>query len=164
MYKRILLAYNGTAEGALALREGALLAMTCDAKVVLLSVVPNSAGGAELVGGVGGALAQEMGDYGDLLNRAVAWLKERGIDSVPRLAVGEPAPIIGMVARQMGADLVVVGHQRQNFLSRWWSGSTQAYLSDQLDCSVLIARSAISEESFDRKVRTWRSASPRPSE
>ena len=29
MYKRILLAYDGTEEGALALREGALLAKSC---------------------------------------------------------------------------------------------------------------------------------------
>jgi len=39
MYGTILLAYDGTTEGRLALREGARLAQICGASVVLLSVV-----------------------------------------------------------------------------------------------------------------------------
>jgi hypothetical protein len=39
MYKRILLAYDGSVEGRTALREGALLARQCGAEVFLLSVV-----------------------------------------------------------------------------------------------------------------------------
>ena len=39
MYKRILLAYDGSLEGRTALREGALLARQCDAEVFLLSVL-----------------------------------------------------------------------------------------------------------------------------
>jgi hypothetical protein len=39
MYKRSLLAYEGSAEGRTALREGALLARQCGAKVFLLSVL-----------------------------------------------------------------------------------------------------------------------------
>ena len=38
VYKRILLAYDGTREGLVALREGALLAKRCEAQVFLLSV------------------------------------------------------------------------------------------------------------------------------
>ena len=36
MYKRILLAYDGSVEGRTALREGALLARQCGAEVFLL--------------------------------------------------------------------------------------------------------------------------------
>ena len=39
MYKRILLAYDGSVEGRTALREGALLARQCGAEVFLLSVL-----------------------------------------------------------------------------------------------------------------------------
>ena len=39
MYKRILLAYDGSVEGRTALREGALLARQCGADVFLLSVL-----------------------------------------------------------------------------------------------------------------------------
>ena len=43
MYKRILLAYDGSIEGRTALREGALLARQCGAKVYLLSVLAETA-------------------------------------------------------------------------------------------------------------------------
>jgi nucleotide-binding universal stress UspA family protein len=39
MYKRVLLAYDGSIEGRRALREGAKLAQLCDAEVFLLAVV-----------------------------------------------------------------------------------------------------------------------------
>jgi len=39
MYKRTLLAYDGSVEGHTALREGALLARQCGADVFLLSVL-----------------------------------------------------------------------------------------------------------------------------
>jgi nucleotide-binding universal stress UspA family protein len=39
MYKRILLAYDGSVEGRTALREGALLARQCGAEVFLLAVL-----------------------------------------------------------------------------------------------------------------------------
>ena len=44
MYRKIVLAFDGSEEGARALREGALLARACGAKVVLLSVVPETGG------------------------------------------------------------------------------------------------------------------------
>jgi nucleotide-binding universal stress UspA family protein len=149
VYKCILLAYDGSREGALALREGALLARACGAKVVLLSVIPNTTGGVEMAAGVGGALADQIDGYKDLLNQAVAWLKQRGFEPVSKLVIGDPARIIGEVAKAVAADLVVVGHQRQNFLSRWWSGSTQSYLSDHVNCSILIACNPTSDEAFD---------------
>src|SRR5689334_24496085 len=91
MYKNILLAYGGSREGVLALREGALLARTCGAKVVLLSVIPNTTGSAELAQGVGGALSEQIDGYRDLLKQAVGWLKQRGFEPTPKLVIGDPA-------------------------------------------------------------------------
>lgn len=153
MYKTILLAYDGSLEGARALREGALLAKQCGAKVVLLSVVPTAAGVQMAEGVYGGAVAQQIEDHKDLLRRAVAWLKQRGFDPAARLACGEPAPLIGQLAKDIGADLVVVGHHHKNFFSRWWSGSTNAYLKDNVGCSLLIASNPISDEEFDAAVK-----------
>ena len=39
MYKKVLLAYDGSVEGRRALREGAKLAQLCQAEVFLLAVV-----------------------------------------------------------------------------------------------------------------------------
>lgn len=148
MYKSILLAYDGSREGVLALREGALLAKTCGAKVVLLSVIPSATATAEFAAGVGGTLVDHIDGYKDLLKQAAAWMTERGFEPVPRLVIGDPAQSIGAVAKEIAADLVVVGHGHKNFLSRWWSGSTKAYLSDHVGCSILIACNPTTDDAF----------------
>jgi nucleotide-binding universal stress UspA family protein len=149
MYQRILLAYDGTAEGALALREGALLARQCCAQIFLLAVVPDTAGIRLAEGVYAGAAAQQIDTYKELLGRAAAWLEARGYQPATKLVIGEPAPAIGAVAKEIDADLVVVGHHKHGFLSRWWSGSTDSYLTDHLGCTLMIARNPLTEEQFD---------------
>src|SRR5689334_25182008 len=91
MYKNILLAYGGSRERVLALREGAQLARTCGAKVVLLSVIPNTAGSAELAEGVGGALSEQIDGARDLLKQAEVWVTQRGVEPTAQLVSGDPA-------------------------------------------------------------------------
>src|SRR5580698_8195700 len=116
MYGRILLAYDGTREGAIALREGALLARQCGAKVFALSVLPETEGVLMAEGVYGDVVGQQMDEYRGVLERGVAVLKRLGLDPVAKLVVGEPAPRIGAYAREVKADLVVLGHRRQNLL------------------------------------------------
>jgi nucleotide-binding universal stress UspA family protein len=161
MYDKILLAYDGTLEGAVALREGAILAKHCGAAVFLLSVAPDSPG-VQLAEGVqAGAVAYHTDRYREVLERGLARLTRLGMKPVGRLAVGDPAKAIGAYAREVGADLVVVGHQKRNMLERWWSGPSGAYISDFIVCSLLIARNAVSDEAFEAQMaRTPHSRGP----
>ncbi|MGH6955395.1 MAG: universal stress protein [Caulobacteraceae bacterium] len=153
MYRKVLLAYDGTMQGAVALREGALLAKRCGAAVFILSVAPE-VGGMQFAEGVqNGPVALQMERYRELLDRGVDRLKRLGMEPVSRLAAGDPAKVIGAFAREVGADLVVVGHHRRNMLERWWSGPSGAYLSDHIGCSLLIARSVVSDEVFEDELR-----------
>lgn len=153
MYQRILLAYDGSLEGAVALREGAVLAKRCRAKVFILSVVPDG-GGVRMAEGIhGGVIAQQMDRYKELLARGAARLRQLGLEPVARLAVGEPVKAIGAFAREMQADLVIVGHQRQNMLERWWSGPSGSYISDHITCTLLIARNGMSDEAFEAELQ-----------
>ena len=153
MYKSVLLAYDSSIEGAKALREGALLARRCGADVFLLSVVPRSADVQMAEGTFAGIVVGQTDSYKALLSRAVARLTDLGMKPRARLLVGEPAAVIGQVAREIGADLVVVGHRQQTLISRWWFGSTGAYLSDHISCSLLLARTSISDETFEAEMR-----------
>jgi nucleotide-binding universal stress UspA family protein len=153
MYERILLAYDGSREGLIALREGALLAKRFGAHVFLLSVLPESPGARLAEGLSGDVVGQQLNSYKALLARGVEVLKQLGLDPVARLVVGEPAPQIGAFAAEIGADLVVLSHRRQNLLQRWWSGSTGAYISDNVSCSVLIGRNSISDEAFAAEIK-----------
>jgi nucleotide-binding universal stress UspA family protein len=148
MYERILLAYDGTREGLIALREGALLAKQFRARVFLLSVLPESPGARLAEGLSGDVVGQQLASYKALLARGVEVLTQLGLEPVARLVVGEPAPQIGAYAAEIGADLVVLSHRRQNLIQRWWSGSTGAYISENVTCSVLIGRNTISDEAF----------------
>jgi len=162
MYKKILLAYDGTADGRRALREGALLARTCGAQVYLLSVI-GGGGGLQLAESVhSGAMAKCEDDYRAILREGVEGLQRLGFSPVAKLVQGEPVREIAAFARQIKADLVVVGHRKQGLLSRWWSGTTGAYLVDQLACSILIARSVISDEAFNGEMKALSQRDPEP--
>jgi len=149
MFQRILLAYDGSLEGAVALREGALLAKRMGARVFILSVVPEAASLRVAEGVHGGIIAQQMDSYDALLQRAVGRLKELGFDPVGRLVTGDPARQIGKFAKEVRADLVVVGHRQRTMLERWWSGGSGSFISDHLHCSLLIARNVVSDEAFE---------------
>jgi nucleotide-binding universal stress UspA family protein len=152
MYKRILLAYDGSREGLIALREGALLAKSCGAAVFLLSVVRPTAGMPIGEGVYTDTISDQIEGYQALLATGVAVARQLGLEAESKLAMGEPAPQIGQFANEIGADLVVLGHRRQSALGRWWSGGTGSYVSDHVKCSVLIASNAISDADFQAEI------------
>lgn len=153
MYKRILLAYDGSVEGRTALREGALLAQQCGAQVFLLSVIADTGGLRFVEGAVAGASIGVEGGFVGVLNEGVARLRRLGFDPVAKLVRGEPAKEIGSFAREIEADLIVVGHRQRSAFERWWSGPSGAYLIEHTDCSLLVARNVISDEAIQAGLR-----------
>jgi nucleotide-binding universal stress UspA family protein len=142
MYRRILLAYDGTLEGRAALREGALLARRCGAEVFLLAVVSTDATATAM----GGTSAAIMQDHSEIFEEGLARAKEFGLKADGKLVSGDPVYEIRTYAEELPVDLVVVGLRKKTLLERWWSGPTHAFLSDSLQCSLLISRNLISDE------------------
>lgn len=140
MYRHILLAYDGTKEGACALRQGADLAQSIGAEVTLLAVIAAPTGVliAEAVG-PGDLLAREQALHDEVLGFGLDRLAARGLKAAGRIAYGVPIDEIIGAAREVGADLIVVGHRRKGRLARWWSGSVGASLLTEAPCSILIA-------------------------
>jgi nucleotide-binding universal stress UspA family protein len=161
IYSRILLCYDGSLEGRTALREGALLAKACGARVFLLAVVAESPGLMIGESAFPGAVAHEQDSYRAIFNEGVDRLRKLGFDPTGRLVQGEASQEIAAFAREVRADLVVVGHLKRGAVARWWSGSTGAYLLDNIDCSLLVARHIIDDEAFNAALKTFelRSAS-----
>lgn len=145
MYEKVLLAYDGSVEGRLALREGARLARRCKSEVFLLAVVDLSTGFAMAEGAAPGAAEHQQGAYREILAEGVQRLKAMGFAPTARLEFGDPANQIAAVAHEIGASLVVVGHRRQGTFARWWRGSVGANLLEQLECSLLIAQLDLGE-------------------
>jgi nucleotide-binding universal stress UspA family protein len=147
MYNKVLLAYDGSIEGRRALREGAKLAQLCRAEVFLLAVVEiNSI--ASLEGGLAIPIDEQIANYKGILAEGVERLKALGFSPTARLGMGAPGEEIAEVAKEIGANLVVVGHRPQGPLARWWFGSVGTYLVKHLRCSVLVAQTEISDDQF----------------
>ena len=142
-YHKILLAYNGSQEGKRALLECAEFAEFHNAETHLLAVASMPPSLFLTEGFVPEELLEEEKKRTQVvLEEGIMSLTDKGFKAIGHLAVGEPVEEICRLAKDLGADLVVVGHnQNTSFAARWWKGSVGASLLDYAPCSVLISLS-----------------------
>ena len=142
-YHKILLAYNGSQEGKRALLECAEFAEFHNAETHLLAVASMPPSLFLTEGFVPEELLEEEKKRTQVvLEEGIKSLTDKGFKATGHLAVGEPVEEICRLAKDLGADRVVVGHnQNTSFAARWWKGSVGASLLDYAPCSVLISLS-----------------------
>jgi nucleotide-binding universal stress UspA family protein len=142
-YRKILLAYNGSHEGKRALLECADLASFLQAETHLLAVASMPPSLFLTEGFVPEELREEEKKRTQtVLDEGIRSLRDRGFNANGHLAVGEPVEEICRLAKTLGVDLVVLGHnQNTSFAARWWKGSVGASLLDYAPCSILVAMS-----------------------
>jgi nucleotide-binding universal stress UspA family protein len=141
MFKRILLAYDGSESGQKALLGCREIAQLSRAEVYLVAVSPPAAA---LIGGEGyvydaRAEEEERRAYQGVLEDGIRRLSELGHTAQGEVIVGNPVDEITEYARRIGADLIVVGHKHlDSWAARWWRGSISKALIEQSPCSVLV--------------------------
>jgi nucleotide-binding universal stress UspA family protein len=142
-YQRILLAYNGSKEGRRALLECGDFSSFLQAETHLLAVASMPPSLFLTEGFVPEELLEEEKKRTQaVLEEGIRTLRDRGFAATGQLAVGEPVEEICRLAKGIGADLIVLGHnQNTSFAARWWKGSVGASLLDYAPCSILIAMS-----------------------
>jgi nucleotide-binding universal stress UspA family protein len=142
-YRKILLAYNGSQDGKRALLECADLAGFLGAETHLLAVASMPPSLFLTEGFVPEELLEEEKKRTQsVLDEGIRTLRERGFNATGQLAVGEPVEEVVRLAKSLGVDLIVVGHnQHSSFAARWWKGSVGATLLDHAPCSILVALS-----------------------
>jgi nucleotide-binding universal stress UspA family protein len=74
-----------------------------------------------------------------VLDAGVKRLQGAGCAATNDLKYGNPAEQIVLSAREMEADLIVIGHRDQGSLARWLNGSVGASILRHPPCSVLVA-------------------------
>ncbi len=140
-FRHILLAYDGTQRGRLALRRSLPLVRGPGKQVHLLAVIPLTGAVAAAEGFYSEQLYEEERErINGVLQEGIQLLGEHGVAATGAVRSGQPARKISEVARETGADLVVVGHEQRGPLARWWQGSVGASLIDLLDCSLLVVQ------------------------
>jgi nucleotide-binding universal stress UspA family protein len=144
MYTKVLVAYNGTPESRVALKECIRLAPAQQAEIHLLAVITPmpiviAAEFAAAVPTVEEEQAEQRAMQ-QVLESGRAMLTEAGLNVIPHLEVGEPANVIASLVDKLGIELVIVGHSRhKSFAMRWWRGAMDAVLVEKVRCSVLVA-------------------------
>jgi|SRR5437867_1875927 len=140
MYRKILVAYNGTPESRSALHECINLAPGPDAEIHLLAVAHLTS---HLMAGAflaEVALTAEEERMRQELTAGQALMSEAGLKVIDHLQVGEPVETIDTLVNQLGIELVIVGHPRHKpWAKRWWRGSVDAVLIDRIKCTILVA-------------------------
>src|SRR6478672_1712880 len=124
MYKRILLAYDGSDAGQKALLDCQEVALWSKSEVFLVAVMPSAMSFVGLEGGVYDVELEERerAKYQSILD-----------DGLRRLAQAGYA-----AARKVNANLIVVGHKHlDSWAARWWRGSISGALIEHAPCSVL---------------------------
>jgi nucleotide-binding universal stress UspA family protein len=141
MFKRILLAYDGSESGQKALLGAREIAQLSQSEVFLIAVSPPAAA---LIGGEGyvydaRAEEEELRAYEAILAEGVQRLSELGYTAKGEVIVGNPVDEITEYARRIAADLIVVGHKHlDSWAARWWRGSISKTLIEHSPCSVLV--------------------------
>jgi nucleotide-binding universal stress UspA family protein len=141
MYRKILVAYNGTPESRSALDELVRFAPDAAAEIHLAAVVHYPSAyllAGEYVPEV--ALADERDHMEADLKDAHALLAGNGLKVIDHLVVGEPGDVLTKLVAELGIELLILGHPRsRSFALRWWRGSVDAVLIERVRCSILIA-------------------------
>jgi nucleotide-binding universal stress UspA family protein len=138
MYRRIVLAYDGSVDGQEALRQGMDLATLCSAEVRLLAVVDPSL---DFVAAEAASIAiqEQQRSTNQILQLGLDQLKARGLKAEAEVGFGDPAKEISRFAVSFQADLIVLGHREQSAWTRWWTGSVGAAVLVHAPCSLLVA-------------------------
>jgi nucleotide-binding universal stress UspA family protein len=139
MYTRVLLCYDGTAEGRKALRQGADVVIAMHTEAYLLAICRNLVTLAIPEGVTPELVRCEEERAQAVLDEGVQWLKDRGVSAQGSVEYGNAVDNISATAERIGADLIVLGHRRRGRLARWWSESDEESLLERVSCSILVA-------------------------
>jgi nucleotide-binding universal stress UspA family protein len=144
MYKRILLAYDGSESGQRALLNCRDIAQWSHSELFLVAVMPPVAittamDGVFYDGGADTYAESERQRYQGILADGLRQLSDAGHAATGEVLVGDSVEQIASYAHQISADLIVVGHRHlDSWAARWWRGSSTGSLIEHAPCSVLV--------------------------
>ncbi|HSV46086.1 MAG TPA: universal stress protein [Ramlibacter sp.] len=141
MYKKILVAYDGSDAGQKALLDCKELANWAQGQLHLVAVMPSAMSFVGLEGGVYDVELEEREKkkYRAVLEDGLRRLEDTGWKAQGEVVTGEAVEEITKYAKKIGSDLIIVGHKHlDSWAARWWRGSISGALIEHAPCSVLV--------------------------
>jgi nucleotide-binding universal stress UspA family protein len=147
VYRTIVVGTDGSSTAAKAVEIAGQLALACGATVhVVTAYQPVRSALLAGVGAMGGTVAPPswLGDdervaAEEVVRRAGERLAQAGISANAVARLGEPADALLAIAKDVGADLVVVGNRGMTGVRRYLLGSVADRVAHHAPCSVHIA-------------------------
>ena len=136
-YRKILVAYDGSATARNALAVACFLAREDKSWIKVLTVLPGYAGDLELVG-VSNIRETIEGPGGKLLTEAQEIADHEDVHILKNMTQGEPYEKIVHVADDENCDLIVMGRRGQHQLERELVGSVTARVIGYTQKDVLV--------------------------
>ncbi|HEY3303701.1 MAG TPA: universal stress protein [Candidatus Binatia bacterium] len=144
MFKRILVAYDGSDGAKFALDKVTEMAEAAAAELLLLAVgrIPEYA---ETVSEAEEAREQAKSYYSKIMEDAADRLRQQGLSATVRIDFGKPGDVILRIAEESGADLIALGTNPHSAMRRRFLGATVDKVVDRAHCSVLVVRRETAE-------------------
>ena len=138
MFKKILVAYDGSDAAKRAFDLGLDLAQKYGAALRVLAVVKPPEFGDEVETEV--IIENSRGHYQRELRPLRDHTTKLGFSVDYAIEVGHPAERIVIDAETWGADLIVGGHRGHGLMGRWLLGSVAKQVMHHATCAVLVGR------------------------
>jgi nucleotide-binding universal stress UspA family protein len=137
MFKKILVAYDGSDSAKVALAKAGKIAKVGKAEIHVLTVgrIPEHA---ETVTKLQKARERAEAFYSKIVHEVGAQLKKQGLNGKTRLEFGKPGDVILNVAEELGVDLLVMGSKGRAPLTERALGTTVDKVVEHARCSVLL--------------------------
>jgi nucleotide-binding universal stress UspA family protein len=135
--RTVVVGYDGSPPSQRSLERAATL-IGASGRVIVMTASPSSVSQ--------GLMSERLLDaptpdeQSALLQGSQALLQERGIESTLVASGCDPAEALIHVARDHGADLIVVGHTGSGYVTRALLGSTAENVLRHAPCDVLVVR------------------------
>src|SRR5262245_35374393 len=137
-----------------AIERAAALAQLHGAKLVLVNALADDAPienvENDMLQTLGEVSAAVRAETSQRMTARLNTLTARGIDVELATPTGPPAEQISQIARERGAELIVVGTHGTTGISRFLLGSVAAAVLRHAPCDVLVCRGAASATPFQR--------------
>ena len=138
MIRKLLVAYDGSAQSEKAYKMAVDMASRYSAKMIVLSVArpPEPPVAVELEAVLESATEYYEGHFKSMKEQAEAL----GIEATFQVRVGHPAEQIVHMANEEEIDAIVMGHRGESFLQRWLLGSLAKRVLSYAHCTVVVVR------------------------
>jgi nucleotide-binding universal stress UspA family protein len=145
VYKKILVAVDGSEQSNKAAVHGAELAVKLGAELILFHVIPTLPSYASIspdqLGIIHQGITEEFYSHGrEILNQAKDDLAAYGINIATDFSVGHPADEICQKAAKCGCDLLIMGSRGLGQIKGYLMGSVSNRVCRLVDCPILIMR------------------------